>query len=237
MTVLPQASSAARRGARPHGRTTPISPVGHVRLVRRRTRSRPYASVKRVIDVVVCLVALPVVGLVLIACAAAVRLDSPGAVLFSQDRTGRDGHRFRMWKFRTMVDNAEELKAGLAHLNVLPFPDFKIPDDPRITRVGRILRATSLDELPQLINVLRGEMTLVGPRPTSFAADTYTLWHTVRLEVVPGLTGLWQVRERGTCSFDERLRMDIEYMRSMGPMTDAKILWWTVAAVFRRSGA
>jgi lipopolysaccharide/colanic/teichoic acid biosynthesis glycosyltransferase len=200
------------------------------------TRTRSYLKVKRVVDVLACLVVLPVVGPLLVLCALAVRLDTPGPVVFSQLRTGRNGDRFRMWKFRTMVRDAEELKATLAHLNVLPPPDFKIPDDPRITRVGRLLRATSLDELPQLLNVLGGDMSLVGPRPTSFAPQTYSLWHTARLEVTPGLTGLWQVRARGVCTFDERLRMDIEYIRSLGPVTDLKILLWTVAAMFRRSG-
>ena len=98
------------------------------------------------------------------------------------------------------------------HLNILPPPDFKIIDDPRITRVGKFLRKTSLDELPQIFNVLRGEMSLVGPRPTSFAASTYDLWHTERLEAVPGITGLWQVKERNAATFDERLRLDVEYL-------------------------
>lgn len=200
-------------------------------------RVRRYLRLKRAVDVAVCVAALPVVGPLLLLCALAVRIDTPGRVVFSQLRTGRDGDRFRMWKFRTMVHDAEELKATLAHLNVLPPPDFKIPDDPRITPVGRFLRATSLDELPQLVNVLRGDMTLVGPRPTSFAPETYSRWHTARLEVPPGLTGLWQTRARGVCTFDERLRMDIEYIRSIGPLTDLRILCSTVAAVFRRSGA
>jgi lipopolysaccharide/colanic/teichoic acid biosynthesis glycosyltransferase len=195
-----------------------------------------YLAVKRAVDVLLVVLLAPLLVLLFAACALAVRLDSPGPVVFSQYRTGRDGTRFRMWKFRTMVANAEELKPTLAHLNVLPPPDFKIPDDPRVTRVGRVLRRTSLDELPQVLNILRGEMTLVGPRPTSFAADTYDLWHTARLEVVPGLTGLWQVRARGTCDFDQRLRMDIEYIRTMGPLTDLRILWLTAFAVVHRSG-
>jgi lipopolysaccharide/colanic/teichoic acid biosynthesis glycosyltransferase len=167
----------------------------------------------------------------------AVRLDSPGPALFAQERTGRDGRRFRMLKFRTMLANAEELKATYAHLNVLPPPDFKIPDDPRITRVGRFLRTTSLDELPQLFNVLKGEMSLVGPRPTSFPASSYELWHTQRLEVAPGVTGLWQLEGRNTMTFDERLRLDAEYMRRMSVAYDAKLLLRTIAAVVRRSGA
>jgi len=136
-----------------------------------------------------------------------------------------------------MVANAEELKAQLAHLNELQWPDFKITDDPRVTRVGKFLRVTSLDELPQLFNVLRGDMSLVGPRPTSFAADTYDLWHTVRLEVRPGLTGLWQVRARHTSEFDDRLRLDVEYVRKMSIATDMSILLQTVGSVLHRSGA
>ena len=142
-----------------------------------------------------------------------------------------------MYKFRTMVRDAEELKASLMHLNILPPPDFKIIDDPRITRVGRFLRKTSLDELPQVFNVLRGQMSLVGPRPTSFAASTYDLWHTERLEAIPGITGLWQVKERNAATFDERLRLDAEYLHRMSLGLDLKIIWWTVVAVFKRSGA
>ena len=119
-------------------------------------------------------------------CALAIRLESPGPVLFAQQRTGQHGVRFPMFKFRTMVQNAEELKASLQHLNILPPPDFKIPNDPRVTRVGKFLRKTSLDELPQILNVIRGEMSIVGPRPTSFAASTYDLWHSERLEVAAG---------------------------------------------------
>jgi lipopolysaccharide/colanic/teichoic acid biosynthesis glycosyltransferase len=192
---------------------------------------------KRTLDVVLCLVAMPVLVPVAVLVALAIRIDSPGAVMFPQWRTGRDGTRFKMLKFRTMVHDAEERKAELAHLNILPPPDFKIPDDPRITRVGRVLRRTSLDELPQVINVLRGDMTLVGPRPTSFAASTYSLWHTARLDATPGITGLWQVTARGTSSFDVRLRLDLEYLEKMSLLTDLRILWRTVSAVLDRSGA
>ena len=136
-----------------------------------------------------------------------------------------------------MVPNAEELKKELAHLNELKWPDFKITNDPRITRVGRILRKTSLDELPQLINVLRGEMSLVGPRPTSFAANTYTLWQTERLDVIPGLTGLWQVYGRGESEFDERLRLDIAYIKHRCFMVDIEILIRTVSSVVAGRGA
>src|SRR6476469_580972 len=192
-----------------------------------------FLRTKRAIDVGICILISPVVLIVLAACAIAIRLDSPGAVLFTQQRTGRNGVRFAMYKFRTMVHNAEELKPSLQHLNILPPPDFKIPNDPRITRVGGFLRKTSLDELPQILNVIRGEMSIVGPRPTSFAASTYDLWHTERLEAVPGITGLWQVKERNAATFDERLRLDVEYLHRQSLGLDLKILWWTVVAVFK----
>jgi lipopolysaccharide/colanic/teichoic acid biosynthesis glycosyltransferase len=198
--------------------------------------SRRYLVAKRGFDLAVCIWLLPVVAILMLLLALIIRLDSPGSILIAQERTGRDGRRFRMYKFRTMVRNAEELKAGLAHLNVLPPPDFKIPKDPRITRVGMILRQTSLDELPQLVNVLRGEMSLVGPRPTSFEPTTYSLWHTRRLEVTPGITGLWQLKGRNLTTFDERLRLDIEYIEHRSFWLDLKILLQTVPAVFRRSG-
>jgi len=199
--------------------------------------SHRYLVAKRVIDVVVSLVLLVVAIPALALCALAIAVDSPGPIFFAQQRTGRDGRRFRILKLRTMVTDAEELKATLAHLNVLPPPDFKIPDDPRITRVGRFLRATSLDELPQLFNVLRGHMSLVGPRPTSFSPDTYDLWHTHRLDVAPGITGLWQVEGRNVTTFDERLRLDVQYIRRRSLWFDLQLLARTVLVVFRRSGA
>jgi lipopolysaccharide/colanic/teichoic acid biosynthesis glycosyltransferase len=199
--------------------------------------NRRYEIVKRGFDIVGCAVLLPFALAIGLLCALAIWIESPGPIVFTQRRTGRDGARFPMLKFRTMVANAEELKASLAHLNVLPPPDFKIPDDPRITRVGKFLRKTSLDELPQLLNVLLGHMSLVGPRPTSFAPSTYELWHTARLEVKPGITGLWQVKGRGTTTFDERLRLDIEYIRRRSIVFDLLIISWTVMSVVGRSGA
>ena len=198
---------------------------------------RFYAVTKRGLDLTLCAVALPVVLPVMVLCALAIRLESPGPVLFAQQRTGQHGVRFPMFKFRTMVQNAEELKASLQHLNILPPPDFKIPNDPRITRVGGFLRKTSLDELPQILNVIRGEMSIVGPRPTSFAASTYDLWHSERLEVVPGITGLWQIKGRGTMTFDERLRLDIEYIERRSTMLDLRLIAATALAVFKGSGA
>jgi lipopolysaccharide/colanic/teichoic acid biosynthesis glycosyltransferase len=195
-----------------------------------------FLRTKRAIDIAICALISPAVLILLAGCAIAIRLDSPGAVLFTQQRTGRDGVRFAMYKFRTMVHNAEELKPSLQHLNILPPPDFKIPNDPRITGVGKFLRKTSLDELPQILNVLRGEMSLVGPRPTSFHASTYSLWHSQRLEATPGITGLWQIGGRNQMTFDERNRLDAAYIRNMSIRQDLKIMVLTIGSIVRRSG-
>lgn len=196
-----------------------------------------YVPIKRAVDLAVVIAILIPCVMLMAVIAMAIRFESAGPIVFSQHRTGQHGRRFRMFKFRTMVRNAEELKAELAHLNVLQPPDFKIPNDPRITVVGRVLRKTHLDELPQLWNVLTGEMSLVGPRPTSFAAETYRLWHTARLEVRPGITGLWQIRGRSLTEFDDRLRLDIRYIERLSLANDVKILVLTMKSVLSGTGA
>jgi lipopolysaccharide/colanic/teichoic acid biosynthesis glycosyltransferase len=143
-----------------------------------------------------------------------------------------------MYKFRTMVRNAEELKASLQHLNILPPPDFKIPDDPRITRVGKFLRKTSLDELPQLINVRRGEMSLVGPRPEEESVVAlYDERQRGRLAVKPGVTGPMQVYGRSDLTFEERLAMERDYLDNLSILTDLAILMRTPRAMVRGDGA
>ena len=197
-----------------------------------------YYLIKRIMDLVLVLITLPLWLPLNAVIAVIIRITSPGApVLFSQLRTGKGGRRFHMYKFRTMVPNAEELKSEYAHLNELQWPDFKITNDPRIIPFGRFLRKTSLDELPQLFNVLRGEMSLVGPRPTSFGPETYKLWHTHRLDVIPGLTGLWQILGRAQLEFDDRLRLDIAYIERASIWLDINILAQTVLAVFESRGA
>lgn len=199
---------------------------------------RGYLIAKRVMDLAIVLMSMPVVLPVIAICALLVKLESPrDPVFFKQRRTGKGGRTFGMHKFRTMVTNAEELKKELAHLNELQWPDFKITNDPRITRIGRFLRKTSLDELPQLLNVLQGDMSLVGPRPTSFSAKTYDLWHTERLDVQPGITGLWQIVGRGTTEFNYRLRLDIAYIERRCLWLDIQILFRTVMAVVQQRGA
>jgi lipopolysaccharide/colanic/teichoic acid biosynthesis glycosyltransferase len=205
---------------------------------RRIIRGKAYFHLKRAMDLLLCLMVLPLLLVVGLICAILIKIESPGGpVLFKQQRTGRGGRRFGMYKFRTMVPNAEELKKELMHLNELQWPDFKITNDPRVTRVGRILRKTSLDELPQLLNVIKGDMSLVGPRPTSFASSTYLLWQTERLDAIPGLTGLWQIVGRAETEFDERLRLDIAYIERQSLWFDINILFQTVAAVAKARGA
>jgi len=198
---------------------------------------KTYRRIKRMMDLTISAALLILIWPVLALCGLAIKLDSPGPIWFTQWRTGKGGRRFQMYKLRTMVSNAEELKAQYMHLNELSHPDFKITNDPRITRVGRFLRKTSLDELPQLFNVLQGEMSLVGPRPTSFSASSYSLWHTARLVVKPGLTGLWQVSGRSELDFDDRLRLDIAYMRNQRLSLDLGLLLRTFGSVLNGRGA
>jgi len=196
-----------------------------------------YSAKKRALDLAVCLILLPVALPILLACALLVKLTSKGPVLFVQERTGLGGNRFKILKFRTMVPNATNMKKGLESENLMGGPDFKLANDPRVTRVGIFLRKTSLDEAPQLWNILRGDMSLVGPRPTSFSAQTYDLWHTERLEVMPGLTGLWQIAGRGEIDFDDRVRLDIAYVRNRSLPLDLSILLRTIPAVLSQRGA
>lgn len=198
---------------------------------------RDFQIAKRIFDLALCIFALPIILILMVFISVLIWIDNPGPVIFKQMRTGKGGRRFGMYKFRTMVPNAEELKQTLQHLNELTPPDFKITNDPRITRLGRLLRKTSLDELPQVFNVLKGEMSLVGPRPTSFDVSTYSLWHTERLEVLPGITGLWQVSGRSEIDFDERLRLDVEYIERQSLWFDIQILFKTVAVLFTQRGA
>jgi lipopolysaccharide/colanic/teichoic acid biosynthesis glycosyltransferase len=199
---------------------------------------RLYLRVKRVFDLFLVIGTLPLWLALMILIYFLILVTSPGApAIFIQWRTGQHGIRFPMYKFRSMVPHADELKKTYAHLNELQWPDFKITNDPRITPLGKFLRKTSLDELPQLFNVLRGEMSLIGPRPTSFGPETYKLWQTERLDVLPGLTGLWQIVGRGKIEFDERLRMDIAYIERRGFWLDLVILYKTISAVFKQHGA
>jgi lipopolysaccharide/colanic/teichoic acid biosynthesis glycosyltransferase len=201
-------------------------------------RLRSYLITKRLFDLTLCLAAMPVVLPILLICALAIKIESPnGPVMFRQQRSGINGQRFRIYKFRTMVPNAEEMKKQLMHLNELQWPDFKITNDPRITRVGRILRRTSLDELPQIFNIVLGQMSIVGPRPSWIETSNMQLWHTERLDVKPGLTGLWQIHGRAQTVFDDRLRLDIAYIQHRCMRVDLEIMVRTFAIVLAGDGA
>lgn len=193
---------------------------------------------KRTFDVVVgtlmALLALPLILMI----AAAIRLDTPGPIFFRQIRVGKNGKEFECYKFRSMVNNADELRHEVADLNESTGPLFKIRNDPRLTRVGRVIRRYSLDELPQLLNVLRGEMSLIGPRPNlPEEVAHYQEWMKKRLSVSPGLTGLWQVSGRSDLSFDEMVLLDIYYVENWSIGLDMSILLRSVPAVLRAKGA
>jgi lipopolysaccharide/colanic/teichoic acid biosynthesis glycosyltransferase len=195
---------------------------------------------RRALDVLATGLGLLALAPLLVLAALAIRLDSPGPIFFGQERVGRGGKRFTMWKFRTMVVNAEAMKDELArrHREATDGVRFKMVRDPRITRVGRLLRKFSIDELPQLFNVLRGDMTLIGPRPPVWReVALYDNRALRRLEVTPGLTCLWQVRGRSNLSFDEQVALDLEYIDRMQPVDELKILLETVPAVLSGRGA
>ena len=193
---------------------------------------------KRVLDLAISAVAVIVLAPISAAIALAIKLDSRGPVLFAQERVGFNRRRFRVFKFRTMVPDAEARQKDVEHLNEADGPVFKIENDPRITRVGRFLRRTSLDELPQFVNVLRGDMSLVGPRPLPVRdfERIDTRWHRRRFSMKPGLTCLWQVARREP-KFDEWVRMDMEYIDNWSLDLDLKILAKTIPAVLSRHGA
>jgi exopolysaccharide biosynthesis polyprenyl glycosylphosphotransferase len=195
--------------------------------------------VKRSIDILIATSVLLVMAIPMLVIAILIRRDSPGPILFRQVRIGRDGRPFVMLKFRCMIDGADEQRAELirTHHGVDPRL-FKLRDDPRLTRVGRWLRRWSLDELPQFINVLRGQMSVVGPRPPlPEEVERYEEWHRQRLLVTPGLTGLWQINGRSNLTFDEMVRLDLYYAEHWSPWLDVKIVLRTIPAVLTGRGA
>ena len=193
---------------------------------------------KRAVDVSVAGAGLLLTAPFWAAAAAAIKLTSPGPAIFRQTRIGLGGRPFTIYKFRTMVADAEAKKAALRAASEQDGPAFKIARDPRITRVGRLLRMTSLDELPQLFNVLRGDMSLVGPRPLPVDEQAgCDRWHRARLDVAPGLTCIWQVKGRSRVSFDDWMRMDLAYLKKRRVVADLLILLQTVPAVLMSRGA
>ncbi len=210
-------------------------------------RRRGYRIAKRLTDLAITFLILPFVLGIMALCAVAIILDSPGPVLFVQERVGKGGRRFMMYKFRTMQHDLDTsshrafMKAfvkGKLDKTRSGKEIYKPFSDRQVTRVGRILRKTSLDELPQLINVLKGDMSLVGPRPNvPWEVEEYRGWHKERLEVLPGITGLAQINGRSANSFDRIVRYDIDYIERQSLKLDLQILWWTALSVLGGDGA
>jgi lipopolysaccharide/colanic/teichoic acid biosynthesis glycosyltransferase len=201
-------------------------------------RGQAYHAIKRAIDLTLTIVTMPFWLTIIVICAILIKLDSPeGPVFFTQMRPGQGGRRFKMYKLRTMVPNAEALNKQLIHMSDVKGIEFKMKDDPRITRVGKFLRKTSLDELPQLFNVLLGDMSIIGPRPTVSSSEAYELWQTQIFDVKPGITGLWQITGRGLSNFDDRVRLDVAYIKRYSFWMDMNILVRTIPSVLWQKGA
>lgn len=199
-----------------------------------------YNFIKRTIDICGSLIGLILLSPIFIIIAIIIKIEDPkGKVFFGHKRVGVDGELFPCWKFRTMVHNAEEMLKNLSPEQKKEYQEtFKLKDDPRITKVGNFLRKTSLDELPQLVNILKGEMTIVGPRPiVTKELEKYGEYQVYLKKVKPGLTGLWQVSGRSDTSYEERVELDMEYIIKRNTFLDIYIIFMTVVKIFKREGA
>lgn len=200
--------------------------------------SNTYLLMKRAFDVAASLSGVILLLPVLIITAILIKVESKGPVLFTQERNGYKGRIFKMYKFRSMVPNAEQLLKSLESRNEASGHMFKIKNDPRVTRIGKIIRKTSIDELPQLFNVLKGDMSIVGPRPPIVKEVVkYDAWHTLRLSVKPGLTGLWQISGRSNVGFEEMARLDLKYIRERNFWNDIRIILKTIPVLLGDSKA
>ena len=192
-----------------------------------------YEVIKRIIDIVASFTGLIVLSPLMLVVSILIKLESKGEVIFKQKRVGLNGKEFYMYKFRSMVINAEELKAELESQNEMSGPMFKMKDDPRITKIGKFIRKTSIDELPQLINVIKGDMSLVGPRPSlPKEVEEFETWMRERLEVKPGLTCIWQISGRNNIDFEDWMKLDIKYVRERSFKLDIKLILKTVLVLF-----
>ena len=192
-----------------------------------------YEVIKRIIDIVASFTGLIVLSPLMLVVSILIKLESKGEVIFKQKRVGLNGKEFDMYKFRSMVVNAEELKEKLAAQNEMSGPMFKMKDDPRVTKVGKFIRKTSIDELPQLWNVLKGDMSLVGPRPSlPKEVAQFEDWMHKRLEVKPGLTCYWQVSGRNNIDFEDWMKLDIKYVDERNLWIDIKLIFKTVFVLF-----
>jgi len=192
-----------------------------------------YSILKRCMDIICSLLGLIFLSPLLLIVAVCIKIESKGPVIFTQDRVGLDGKVFKLYKLRSMINKAEELKCKLVKNNEMDGPMFKIRNDPRVTKVGRFIRKTSIDELPQLINVLKGEMSLVGPRPSlQNEVEKFESWMLKRLVVKPGLTCYWQVLGRNDIEFKEWMELDIKYIKERGMWIDIKLILKTFFVLF-----
>lgn len=193
-----------------------------------------YLLIKRFLDVVISIIGIAVLFPLFLLVVLMIKVEDPGGeIFFRQQRVGKDGKLFNMYKFRSMVSNAESLKATLVDKNEAAGPVFKIRFDPRVTRVGSFIRRTSIDELPQLINVLKGEMSLVGPRPPlPDEVEKYTEYERRRISVIPGLTCYWQVSGRSNIGFAEWVKLDLQYIKERNTLIDLKLIFRTVFVLF-----
>jgi exopolysaccharide biosynthesis polyprenyl glycosylphosphotransferase len=201
-----------------------------------RDRTEPsgeYYFFKRTKDILCSLIGLIILAPIFLLVGILIKLESKGPAFFSQERIGKNGCKFKMYKFRSMVVNAEELKEKLQSKNEMSGPMFKMKEDPRITKIGRFIRKTSIDELPQLFNVLKGEMSLVGPRPSlPKEVMKFEDWMMIRLEVKPGLTCYWQVSGRNNIDFVEWMKLDVKYVRERSTLVDIKLILKTFRVLF-----
>lgn len=196
-------------------------------------RSIIFNIVKRTVDIIGSLFGLVILSPLLLIISIAIKLDSKGPIFFSQERVGRNEEIFKMYKFRSMVVNAEELKETLLEKNEMSGPMFKMKEDPRITKVGKFIRKTSIDELPQLLNVLKGEMSIVGPRPNlPREVEKFTAWQKQKFSVKPGLTCYWQVMGRNEIGFEEWMKLDIRYINERSILGDVKLIFKTFFVLF-----
>lgn len=191
-------------------------------------KSFSYFFIKRIIDLIFSILGIILLSPIMLITAIAIKIESKGPVIFSQIRVGKDGKHFKMYKFRSMVQNAEELKEKLLSQNEMSGPMFKMKEDPRITKVGKFIRKTSIDELPQLFNVIKGDMSLVGPRPNlPKEVAQFSEYHKLKLKAKPGLTCYWQVMGRSSIGFEEWMELDIKYIRERSIWLDLKLIFRT----------
>lgn len=198
-----------------------------------KNQKKLYEFTKRLIDIIASICGLIVLFPILIIVAIAIEIESKGPIIFSQERIGVNGRKFKMYKFRSMIVDAEKYKEKLLNQNEMNGPMFKIKNDPRVTRIGKFIRRTSIDELPQLLNILKGDMSLVGPRPSlPKEVEKFSPWMLERLKVKPGLTCYWQISGRNDIQFEDWMKLDIKYVKERGTLLDIKLVIRTFFVLF-----